>query len=408
MPICFIYRPVIFLFLLPCSVLAASPPIIVINEIAWMGTERSFSDEWIELYNNSNEPISLDGWKLQALDGKPTIALKGEIPAKGFFLLERTDEESVPSVEADLIYQGALKNGGEHLKLIDHQARTVDEINCLTGWFSGDNKTKKTMERKNPLLSGNLPANWQTSQSPGGTPKTENSSLEIEKAKTNSRSLEIESIAYVSGIFINEILPSPQGADAENEWIEIFNANDFEVELWGWQIKDATGATKTYAFPKDTKIQANNFLVLPRTQSKIVLQNNGDGLKLLSPLEEVVHQVNYAKAPRNQSYNRTASGWVWSATLTPGKENIISLPEAPEVKTKKDSFTRERQTEEARQNEKKQGSSSLQKATTAKIGENMPESSNRLLILLSGLIIAICSAIIVLVIKKKLNQSRSL
>ena len=49
-------------------------------------------------------------------------------------------------------------------------------------------------------------------------------------------------------IVINELLPSPAGSDAEEEWIEIFNPNDFEFDISGWKLQDTVGKTKTYIF----------------------------------------------------------------------------------------------------------------------------------------------------------------
>ena len=85
----------------------ASPLDVVVSEIAWMGTTTSYNDEWIELYNTTTSPITLTGWTLSAADGSPGISLSGVIPAKGYFLLERgDDDESVPGVPADLFYGG--------------------------------------------------------------------------------------------------------------------------------------------------------------------------------------------------------------------------------------------------------------------------------------------------------------
>jgi len=95
--------------------------------------------------------------------------------AKGFFLLERTNDETVSNIKADLIYKGGLNNKGEHLKLINSQGKVVDEIDFSSGWFFGDNKTKRTMERINFSKSGDDSKNWQTSKNPGGTPKSKNS-----------------------------------------------------------------------------------------------------------------------------------------------------------------------------------------------------------------------------------------
>jgi len=154
---------------------AIIPSEVVINEIAWMGTEISYNAEWLELYNNSNSAIKLDGWMLKAVDGTPKIDLKGTILARSFFLLERTSDEAVPDISADLIYKGNLKNKGEDLELYNKSGVLVDFVRCSSWWFSGDNSTKQTMERKDPSLAGSSPSNWQTSQKTGGTPKKKNS-----------------------------------------------------------------------------------------------------------------------------------------------------------------------------------------------------------------------------------------
>lgn len=130
-------------------------------------------------------------------------------------------------------------------------------------------------------------------------------------------------VVYPAGIVINEILPSPEGPDEENEWIEIYNQNDFEADLSGWKIKDAEGTKTKYAFPAGTGISARGYLLLKRPDTKITLNNSGDGLTLFWPNDKVVDSLTYNKAAINQSYNRTASGWQWSVTLTPMAKNII-------------------------------------------------------------------------------------
>jgi hypothetical protein len=48
---------------------------IVINEIAWMGTEASPQDEWIELFNNTGYVVNLGGWKLTQYDPPNDLTL---------------------------------------------------------------------------------------------------------------------------------------------------------------------------------------------------------------------------------------------------------------------------------------------------------------------------------------------
>jgi len=134
-----------------CQALLLVLPIVTINEVAWMGTKTSY-DEWIELSNNTDSSINLDGWILQAADGVPKIKLAGSILANGFNLLERSKD-----------YTGALNNKGEKLELFDSSGNLIDSADASLGWPAGDNTTKQTMSR----LDLNQ---WKSSKEPGGTP----------------------------------------------------------------------------------------------------------------------------------------------------------------------------------------------------------------------------------------------
>ncbi|HIP97259.1 MAG TPA: lamin tail domain-containing protein, partial [Anaerolineae bacterium] len=111
---------------------------VVINEVAWMGTAASSYDEWIELKNNTDQDIDLNGWTLVAADGTPSVALTGTVPANGYYLLERTDDTTVSNIPADQIYKGILENGGEVLILRDDVVVDTfvygDASTAVSGW----------------------------------------------------------------------------------------------------------------------------------------------------------------------------------------------------------------------------------------------------------------------------------
>jgi hypothetical protein len=394
-----ILKIIVFLVFTALSVRAVNLNDMVINEIAWMGTSNSANDEWVELYNNTNQTINLEGWTLIAEDGSPQVVLMGQIPAFSFYLLERTDDSTVPGIKADLIYGGALNNKGEGLKLFNNQNILIDEVNCNNGWFFGDNSTKETMERKNALLQSGLD-NWQTSKNPGGTPRLQNSkspeigSLETEKEEIG-KGFGIDSqknINYPSGIIFNEILPSPDGPDAENEWIEIYNRNNSSIDLSDWKISDSIGSIKTYIFPKGTEISGLSFLVLDRTKTKITLNNDKDRLVLIQPNDKIIDEVVYEKAPQGKSYALKNSKWNWDDNPTPGKINNIKL-QKPEEKALKEIKNDNGPLVLSKKNEK-EFEASLIKAF------KKPASSNIFLLALGT---AILSGILMLMIKKKLT-----
>ena len=132
---------------------------LVINEVAWGGTDASPYDEWIELYNPTDEPVDLTGWVL-AWEGVSiplgeesggTIVLRNHVvPPHGYFLLERSSDDTVVGREADLIYRGALSNRGEVLQLLDPEGEVVSTANqgCSSGWWAGTKGA--SMERISP------------------------------------------------------------------------------------------------------------------------------------------------------------------------------------------------------------------------------------------------------------------
>ncbi len=185
---------------------------VIISEIAWMGTENSATDEWIELENTTDRNIDLAGWTLRAEDGSPEIELSGIVPAKGFFLLERSDDESVPNISADLIYSGSLGNTGEILELFNDDDNLVDKVEAIDVWPAGDNDTKETMQFSN--------SGWVTAEP---TPKKKNYESLILEQEENAPVIDNDSgggsvtIKKIEKIIINEIYPNPVGSDRQKE-----------------------------------------------------------------------------------------------------------------------------------------------------------------------------------------------
>jgi len=148
----------------------ATSSVVVINEIAWAGTGvKTANDEWIELYNNTNQTINLAGWVLD-VSGR-IINLSGNILAHDYYLMERTSDNTVKNITADLIFtlSGGLHNNGENLILKNNSGEIVDQVNCGNGWFFGTDGSPslaqnryRTMEKISSNNSGAEPTNWRT------------------------------------------------------------------------------------------------------------------------------------------------------------------------------------------------------------------------------------------------------
>lgn len=147
---------------------------VVINEIAWAGTTAATAqDEWIELYNRTAKSVSLSGWVLRSsTDDKPYLNLTGAVAAGGYYLIERTDNNTVSNVLADFIAPfgsgvgTGLVDSGEVLAL-QIASTTVDQTPALgtcgaSMWCGGNIVERKTMERIDPDLAGGDSASWSS------------------------------------------------------------------------------------------------------------------------------------------------------------------------------------------------------------------------------------------------------
>lgn len=244
--------------LLLCSVVPMSTQAaVIINEVAWMGTANSANDEWIELYNNGDSAVSVDGWTLT--DGQAlTIPLSGSIAAGQFAVLERTDDGSAPGT-AFLIYTGALSNIGATLKLVDASGALKDQVSGGENWenIGGDNATKETAQY---TISG-----WVTNTATPGAENATESATQGNETKTvsggsviakpvarekqfvpstNELQLEIETpdTIYVNQPVTFEVVPSNIGET-------IMRSLSYQWNLGDMSTGSGTAVTHTYAYP---------------------------------------------------------------------------------------------------------------------------------------------------------------
>lgn len=142
----------IFAFCVPLYLHAA----VLVSEIAWMGTAGFPANEWVELVNDG-DAIDLTNWILR-IEGKKDIALMGSISGNGYYLIERTDDETVPGVAADLVSPfGGFVDAGATLILLDSAGKERDRVNGSDGWkigggeTKGNKTTKETAQRSGTL-----------------------------------------------------------------------------------------------------------------------------------------------------------------------------------------------------------------------------------------------------------------
>lgn len=245
---------------------------VFINEVAWMGNSSNGNAEWIEIYNGGGDDIDLSGWTISGsisivfTDGKHLVS-------DGYFLLERTSDNTIPEITADQIYTGALPNTGGNLTLKDKDGNIVDSLQFSSGWPAGDNTTKETMQR----LLGSWYTALPTPKAPTPSSASDNSSsVAVNSQNSSSASSNDTSSAQVLKNSYREMSAKiktsyttiPAGITQNFKGIVYGNYGE-EVErglvLWNFgdgSIKQASSfetVSHTYKFPGEYVVSLQHF-----------------------------------------------------------------------------------------------------------------------------------------------------
>ncbi len=253
-----------------------------------------YSEEWIELYNPTDVEVDISGYVLDDLvaggTGPYTIPSGTTIPAYGFVVFY----QSVTGI--------GLNNAGDTVNYIMPDGVTVLDSFVYTSSVDDISYGRET--------DGG--PTWITFDIP--TPGDSN----------------VVTTALGDSIVINEFLPDPNTLYTE-EWIELYNPNDVDVDISGYVIDDiTTGGTAAYTLPAGTIIPAHGYVVLYQGITNIALNNAGDTVNYINPDGvTVLDSYTYSSSSDDVSYGRETDGgptWTTFTTPTPGSSNGSATP----------------------------------------------------------------------------------
>lgn len=131
-------------------------------------------------------------------------------------------------------------------------------------------------------------------------------------------------------ILINEIFAHAKTDDRHNEWIELYNRSEEDINLGNWIIDDDEKGSKAYVLPDTVIIPTNGFLLIKAEDSKLNLNNNKDIVRLFDYNKALLQTVTYEEAPIDKSYSRITIAnddgteqeqWLWEPIPTPAEPN---------------------------------------------------------------------------------------
>ncbi|GEM_PF-6513743 len=246
----------------PCHYSTGQTPshsLLTFNEIAWMGSVTSSSDEWMELKNVSGGTLDISGWQLIDSGEQIHVTMPAHtiVVQGGLLLLERTNDDTVPGISADIIYTGALGNTSDGVRLFDTNCLLHDEALGLP-WPAGNAAERRTMERASDF-------SWYTSTALNiggilGTPKAENSPRGVNDNSTfvNTTPTTAPVVAPTSSSVTHIVISEVRYGITSNmahAFVELYNPADSAVAMTGWSLKKKSSTGTESSFVSATRLE---------------------------------------------------------------------------------------------------------------------------------------------------------
>ncbi len=106
-------------------------------------------------------------------------------------------------------------------------------------------------------------------------------------------------------IYLNEILPDPSTSDIDDEWIELYNDSDFNMDITGYLLQD--DAKHEFIIPIAT-VSAHSYYVWKRLGDTLSLNNSNEIISLFDVNKNLLDKFSYKNSKTDQSWSRSPDG----------------------------------------------------------------------------------------------------
>lgn len=340
-------------------------PILILSEILPNPIQEEEKNEYIEIYNPTNTPVSLKYWTLMDSSATGTYTFNEDI-----IILPHTFHTLYRSN-----FGFALNNsGGETISLLAPNNQTTSSTSYQTakkgisyGWTGDKWRWSKTQTPGANNIFGNelkieditispsfkdvyttfrvstnlpntsLAYRWSFGDDRKSYKKSTRHKYTVKgiffgevrvsnDVEEVTKTFKIDVSRYPShNIDIIEIMPNPKGKDYGQEYILIKNVDNKKIDLRGWSI--ATGKDQNslvnHPFREDTKIvlkKDESFLIRSQ-EAAISLNNKGGVVEVRRPDGSVSDILSYSytranSIPDNARFSRSDTDWTWMLPQT--------------------------------------------------------------------------------------------
>lgn len=277
--------------------------------------------DWVELKNNTDQPINLDGYYLSDKENKPLKWRFPEgaiIPANGYYLVycsskDKLQQNGVPHTNFSISAER------ETIVLSDTYGRLIDRVSIEN--VPEDYSYGRVSD-----------GSWQLFQL--STPGQSND--EAGQARTD----ELIRAFNPTGVIISEVMASNDTTvlgvtTATVDYIELYNSSANTVDLSFYGLSDSLKRPRRWQFPQGTTIAPGEYKIIycdgdTTLTSNTDLHTNfsitrggGETISFCDPTGKVLDRLPLSLIPTDHSYGRTLgyNGFYYYDVPTPGEPN---------------------------------------------------------------------------------------
>ena len=259
-------------------------------------------DDWIELYNNTDATISLDGFHLSDDAENLTkwaFPAGTSIAANGYLIVWADEDLEQAGLHADF----KLSAGGETVLLVDAGQAVVDSITYT--------------DQEPDATFGRFPNGTGDFRLMQATFNAENT----DELPDEPEAPEFETSALRGDLVVNEFMAANDAtmADQDGEfedWIELYNNSNATIDLGGFSLSDDLTEPNKWAFPAGTTIAANGYLIIWADEdtdqdglhADFKLSAGGETLILTDQETALIDSVSYTNQEADVSHGRFPNG----------------------------------------------------------------------------------------------------
>ncbi|MBP3720683.1 MAG: lamin tail domain-containing protein, partial [Clostridia bacterium] len=222
---------------------------VMADALTGLRDEDDELSDWVEIYNTTASPVSLENYALSDNESKPLkwrFPKGASIPAHGYYVVFCSGKDKVEAATGVPHTNFRISAEKETIILADSRGHVVDRVMI-------DNLPEDCSFGRNE--NGGMQV-FQTATP--GLPNNQQGFYQMDK---NLRAIN------KSGVYISEVMASNDsiatypGADY-TDWIELYNSGSQSVDLSGYGLSDRLTRGRKWQFPKGTLIGPGEYKVV--------------------------------------------------------------------------------------------------------------------------------------------------